>query len=155
MIELRMTFETAEDAVAFLAGASLPTVAESTDAPKKRGRKGAKAETATDSAGAGAAAADPLAGILGNQQNPMQQIQPAVAAVLQKPAEPISHLGPPAPPQAVEFKDLIERFTALGKAKGRDAIAGVLAEFGATALPDIKKEQWALAVARVNQVLAA
>lgn len=156
MIEVRLTFATFEEAAAFFNAPladSNDTSDATTDAPKpsKRGRKSTKAAETTEAApAAGAAAADPLAGILGNQQPVMQA---PVAAALAPQAQ--VQTAPAEQPKPVEFKDLVERFTSLGKTKGRDAIAAVLAEFGAKAVPDIPQDQWAQAIARVNQALAA
>lgn len=154
MIEVRLEFSTLEEMRAFFNAPladSNDTSDATTDAPKKRGRKSTKAAETTEAApAAGAAAADPLAGILGNQQPVMQA---PVAAALAPQAQ--VQTAPAEQPKPVEFKDLIAKFTELGKTKGRDAIAAVLAEFGAKAVPDIPQDQWAQAVARVNQALAA
>lgn len=154
MIEVRLTFATFEEAAAFFAGndtSDAPAATTDASKPSKRGRKSTKAAETTEAApAAGAAAADPLAGILGNQQPVMQA---PVAAALAPQAQ--VQTAPAEQPQAIEFKDLIAKFTELGKTKGRDAIAAVLAEFGAKAVPDIPQDQWAQAVARVNQALAA
>jgi len=54
---------------------------------------------------------------------------------------------------------LIAAFTELGRAKGRDALAAVLAEFGAKTVvgagTGIPQDKWAAAIERCKQVLAS
>src|SRR5690606_26179341 len=63
--------------------------------------------------------------------------------------------APAAPDQAA----LIAAFTALGQAKGRDALAAVLAEFGAKTVvgagTGIPQDKWAAAIERCKQVVAS
>jgi hypothetical protein len=152
MIEVKFLFDTIAAAQQFLTGVS----DEAQPAAKPRRGKKAAAEEPTP-AGAGAAAADPLAGMLAPQAPVM--VPPAAGAILGGAALPPMQT-PIATATAVEQKDLIAAFTTLGKTKGRDAIANALVQLGAKAVigPEglgIPQARWGEAVALVNQVLGS
>tara|TARA_R100001143_G_C3360997_1_gene135686 strand:- start:19207 stop:19554 length:348 start_codon:yes stop_codon:yes gene_type:complete len=60
------------------------------------------------------------------------------------------------PPSDVTYDDLVAKFTELGK-KSRDAAIGLLGEYGASKLPDIKKqpEKFAEIAAKIDAKLAS
>src|SRR5690606_23878755 len=80
---------------------------------------------------------------------------PAPDAAATAPAAAAAPQAPAAPDQAA----LIAAFTELGRAKGRDALAAVLAEFGAKTVvgagTGIPQDKWAAAIERCKQVLAS
>src|SRR5690606_9665849 len=104
--------------------------------------------------GAGAAAATPLPGV----NVPTTVIPPAPSSA---PApDAAAPQAPAAPDQAApDQAALIAAFTALGQAKGRDALAAVLAEFGAKTVvgagTGIPQDKWAAAIERCKQVVAS
>lgn len=161
MIEVRLEFATVAEAAEFFAGAALPRVdarglsreeAATDEIPGKKSKSGKKKLEAGEpqAQGAGASAADPVAGILASQAPVMLAPGPvAGTAVVANP-----------PAQIVEQTDLIATFTALGKAKSRDAFLPILSHFNATAVigpagVGIPQDKWAEAVAMCNKALAA
>ncbi|HEX7011498.1 MAG TPA: hypothetical protein VF161_02065 [Steroidobacteraceae bacterium] len=159
MIEVSFKFHSVDDAKAFLTGlgkkavGALNTTEAGTSQPPAPPAGGA----APGGVGAGAAAATPLPGV----NVPTTVIPPAPpsapapdAAAPQTPAAAAAPQAHTAPDQAA----LIAAFTALGQAKGRDAITTVLAEFGARTVvgaagTGIPQDKWAAAIERCKQVL--
>lgn len=84
---------------------------------------------------------------------------PAAAPAEQTDPPAASAPEPAAPPPAddsVSYDDLVAKFTELGK-KSRDAAIGLLGEYGAAKLPDIKKtpEKFAEIAAKIDAKLAS
>src|SRR5690606_40483593 len=106
--------------------------------------------------GAGAGAATPLPGV--NVPTTVFPPAPAAAAPAPDAAAPAPAAAAPAP-AAPDQAALIAAFTELGRAKGRDALAAVLAEFGAKTVvgagTGIPQDKWAAAIERCKQVLAS
>ena len=150
MIEVSFKFNSVDDAKAFLTGLGKKAVG----ALSTTGEAAPPAPPAADVApqtgvGAGASAATPLPGA----NVPTTVIPPAPDAAAPAPAAAAP--APAAPDQAA----LIAAFTELGRAKGRDALAAVLAEFGAKTVvgagTGIPQDKWAAAIERCKQVLAS
>src|SRR5690554_5512278 len=133
MIEVSFKFNSVDDAKAFLSGLGKKAVGALSTTSSEATPPAPPAGGAV--LGAGAAAATPLPGV----NVPPTVIPPAPAAAAPAPdaAAPAPDAAAPAPdaaapaPAAPDQAALIAAFTALGQAKGRDALAAVLAEFGA------------------------
>src|SRR5690606_28342827 len=147
MLEVSFKFNSVDDAKTFLAGLGKKAVG----ALSTTGEAAPPAPPAADVApqtgvGAGASAATPLPGA----NVPTTVIPPA------PPSAPAPDAAAPAPaaaapaPAAPDQAALIAAFTELGRAKGRDALAAVLAEFGAKTVvgagTGIPQDKWAAAI---------
>lgn len=156
MIEVSFKFNSVDDAKAFLTGlgkkavGALSTTEAGTSQPPAGGAGGT-------GVGAGAAAATPLPGA----NVPTTVIPPAPpSAPAPDAAAPAPAAAAPQAPAAPDQAALIAAFTALGQAKGRDAITTVLAEFGAQTVvgaagTGIPQDKWAAAIERCKQVVAS
>lgn len=150
MIEVSFKFNSVDDAKAFLTGLGKKAVGALSAAGSEATPPAPPvADVAPQTGvGAGASAATPLPGA----NVPTTVIPPAPPSA---PAPDAAAPAPAAPDQAA----LIAAFTALGQAKGRDALAAVLAEFGAKTVvgagTGIPQDKWAAAIERCKQVLAS
>src|SRR5690606_28815604 len=123
MIEVSFRFNSVDDAKTFLTGlgkkavGALSTTEVGTSQPPAPPVADVAPQTGV---GAGAAAATPLPGV----NVPTTVIPPAPDAAAPQTPDAAAPQAPAAPDQAA----LISAFTALGQAKGRDAITAVLAE---------------------------
>ena len=61
---------------------------------------------------------------------------------------------PEAPAATVDKKALAAKVIELAKAKGRDAAAALLAEFGATKVPEVKDEDYGAVFAKADELLS-
>src|SRR5690606_24708457 len=152
MIEVSFKFNSVDDAKAFLSGLGK----KAAGALRTAGSEAAPpASPVADVApqpgvGAGASAATPLPGA----NVPTTVLPPA------PPSAPAPDAAAPQAPAAPDQAALIAAFTALGQAKGRDAITTVLAEFGAKTVvgaagTGIPQDKWAAAIERCKQVVAS
>lgn len=71
-----------------------------------------------------------------------------------KPAKAKGDVSPPAPTAMDYAADIQTPALALVKAKGRDALAAILEEFGAKTAKDIAQEQWPALAARIAEASA-
>lgn len=151
MIEVSFKFNSVDDAKAFLTGLGKKAVGalSTTEAGTSQPPAPPVADVAPQTGvGAGAAAATPLPGV----NVPTTVIPPA------PPSAPAPDAAAPQAPAAPDQAALISAFTALGQAKGRDALAAVLAEFGAQTVvggTGIPQDKWAAAIERCKQVVAS
>lgn len=91
------------------------------------------------------------------------------AVVAEAPAE-VAKEKPPAPkteakaetpapaeeaPKLATYEDVRKAINDLAKAKGRDAVVGVLGQFGAAKGPDVKPEQYAAFVVAAHEAIEA
>lgn len=157
MIEVSFKFHSVDDAKAFLAGLGKKAVgALSTTSSEAAPPAPPVADVAPQTGvGAGAAAATPLPGV----NAPTTVIPPAPPSAPASPSAPAPDAAAPEAPAAPDQAALIAAFTALGQAKGRDALAAVLAEFGAKTVvgagTGIPQDKWAAAIERCKQVVAS
>lgn len=161
MIEVSFKFNSVDDAKAFLSGLGKKAVgALSTTGSEVTPPAPPVADVAPQTGvGAGASAATPLPGanVPTTVIPPAPPSAPAPDAAASAPAAPAPDAAAPAP-DAPDQAALIAAFTALGQAKGRDAITAVLAEFGAKTVvgaagTGIPQDKWAAAIERCKQVL--
>src|SRR5690606_4354674 len=158
MIEVSFKFNSVDDAKAFLAGLGKKAVGALSTTEVGTGQPPAPpvADVAPQTGvGAGAAAATPLPGV----NVPTSVIPPAPSPAPASSSAPAPDAAAPQAPAAPDQAALIAAFTALGQAKGRDALAAVLAEFGAKTVvgagTGIPQDKWAAAIERCKQVVAS
>lgn len=162
MIEVSFKFNSVDDAKAFLSGLGKKAVGALSAAGSEATPPAPPvADVAPQTGvGAGAAAATPLPGanVPTTVIPPAPPSAPAPDAAAAAPAAPASDAAAPQAPAEPDQAALIAAFTALGQAKGRDAITAVLAEFGAKTVvgaagTGIPQDKWAAAIERCKQVL--
>lgn len=77
---------------------------------------------------------------------------PAQEPAAQQPAAQEPQTSAPEPAEATQAA-LINAFTELGKAKGRDVIAGICGEYGVQQVISIPPEKWGEAIAKAQAAL--
>jgi hypothetical protein len=89
----------------------------------------------------------------GASSTPGAPFHPAEAAAQEKPA---MEEVPPATPvaESVTYEQVKHAILKVASTKSREIAAGILAEFGAAKGPDLKPEQYAGIMARLNDVLS-
>jgi hypothetical protein len=89
----------------------------------------------------------------GASSTPGAPFHPAEAAAQEKPA---AEEAPPATSvaESVTYEQVKHAILKVASTKSREIAAGILAEFGATKGPDLKPEQYAGIMARLNAVLS-
>ena len=157
MIEVSFKFNSVDDAKAFLSGLGKKAVGALSATGSEATPPVADVAPQTG-VGAGASAATPLPGanVPTTVIPPAPSSAPAPDAAAPAPDAAAAPQAPAAPDQAA----LIAAFTELGRAKGRDALAAVLAEFGAQTVvgaagTGIPQDKWAAAIERCKQVVAS
>lgn len=87
---------------------------------------------------------------------PKQEAEPEPAATPEPKAEPAAAAAeaePKAQAEASTYQDAASAITKLSRAKGRDAAVALLAQFGASKLPEVKPEQFADIIAAAEEAM--